>query len=157
MVELLKLLEKNAHYTPEQLAVMLGSTEEAVRAQIAEYERQGIIRGYLTLVDWEKTDRDYVAARIEIRVTPKKDCGFEEIAAQIARYEEVQSLYLVSGGYDLALTIVGKNFKEIASFVAYRLAPLDSVQSTTTHFVLRKYKEKGLLHLEEKDDRRVVL
>lgn len=156
MYELLKLLESNARYTDAQLASMLGCTEEEVRAQIAQYEKDGTLRGYLAVVDWEKTGREHVTARIEICVTPQKDRGFEEIAEQIAEFEEVQSLYLVSGGYDLALTIIGRTFQDIATFVAYRLAPLESVQSTTTHFVLRKYKEKGVRMEEKKDQRRMM-
>lgn len=157
MYELLKLLEDNARYSDDKLAAMLGQTEEEIHAQIRQYEKEGILRGYKAIVDWEKTDRDYVSARIELKVTPKKDRGFEELAEIISQYEEVQSLYLMSGGYDLALTIVGKTFKDIASFVAYRLAPLDSVQSTATHFILRKYKEKGAQLTRQKDERRVVL
>lgn len=157
MYDLLKLLEENARYSDDQLAAMLGITEQDVRAALKQYEKDGILRGYKAIVDWDKTDRDYVTARIELKVTPKKDRGFEELAEVIAQYREVQSLYLMSGGYDLGLTIVGKTFKDIASFVAYRLAPLDSVQSTATHFVLRKYKEKGIPLFDHKDERRVVL
>lgn len=157
MYDLLKLLEDNARYPDATLAAMLGVSEAQVQQELKKYEQQGIIRGYKAIVDWEKTDRDYVSARIELKVTPKKDRGFEELAEVIAQYDEVQSLYLMSGGYDLALTIVGKTFKDIASFVAYRLAPLDSVQSTATHFILRKYKEKGAILGKAKDERRVVL
>lgn len=157
MYDLLKLLEENARLSEEQLAAMLGMTKEAVRAQIAQAERQKIIRGYTAIIDWEQTSREYVTARIEVRVTPKKDRGFEEVAEQIAQLEEVRSLYLMSGSYDLALTVTGKSFKDIASFVAYRLAPIESVLSTSTNFVLRKYKEKGMKTVEEQDQRRVVL
>ena len=157
MYEMLKLLEENARYTDDALASMLGISEQEVREQIKAYEKQGVLRGYKAIVDWEKTERDYVTARIELKVTPKKDLGFEELAEIIAQYNEVQSLYLMSGGYDLGLTIVGKTFKDIASFVAYRLAPLESVQSTATHFVLRKYKDKGVAFIDKKDERRVVL
>lgn len=158
MNELLKLLEENARYSDAELAAMLDITEAEVREKIAQCERDGIIRGYRAIVDWEKTDRDVVTARIELKVTPKRDKGFEELAELISGYDEVQSLYLMSGGYDLGLTIVGKSFKDVANFVAYRLAPLDSVQSTATHFVLRKYKEKNTLLTDtEKDERGVVL
>lgn len=157
MYELLKLLEENARYSTDKLATMLGMTEDEVRTKIKEYEKAGVIRGYRAIIDWEKTEREYVSARIELKVTPKKDRGFEELAEQISHYSEVQSLYLMSGGYDLALTIVGKTFKDIANFVAYRLAPLDSVQSTATHFVLRKYKDKGVKLTSDRDERRVVL
>lgn len=155
MYKLLKTLEENARYSDEQIAAMLGCSEQEVRDAVRQYEKQGIIRGYTAIVDWEKTERGYVSARIELKVTPKRDRGFDELAEQIARFDEVQSLYLMSGGYDLALTVVGKSFKEIASFVAYRLAPMESVQSTATHFVLRKYKEKGANLIGEKEDGRV--
>ena len=156
MHELLTLLEENARYTAAELAAMLGQTEAEVAAAIAEYKKQGIIRGYKAIIDWERTDRDYVSARIELKVTPKRDRGFEELAEQISQYEEVQSLYLMSGGYDLALTVVGATFKDIASFVAYRLAPMESVVSTATHFVLRKYKDKGMVFVGPHEDERGV-
>ena len=152
MYDLLRLLEENARYTNAELAAMLDESEEDVRAEIAKYTASGVIKSYTTIIDWDKTDRDYVQARIELKVTPQKGHGFDELASQIAQFEEVQSLYLMSGGYDLALTVNGKNFKDIASFVAFRLAPLDSVQSTATHFVLRKYKDKGAV-LENQDNR----
>lgn len=158
MYDLLMQLEKNARLSEAELAAMLDMNEAEVKAAIKQYESEGVIRGYTTIVDWERTNREYVSARIELKVTPKKDRGFEELAEQISRYSEVQSLYLMSGGYDLAITIVGKTFKDIASFVAYRLAPLDSVQSTATHFILRKYKEKGLVTGDSlRDERGVVL
>lgn len=157
MYDLLKLLEENARYTTAELAAMLGKTEAEVAAAIDTYRRQGIIRGYKAIIDWERTDRDYVSARIELKVTPKRDRGFEELAEQISQYPEVQSLYLMSGGYDLALTIVGENFKDIASFVAYRLAPMESVLSTATHFVLRKYKDKGTILVDPQEDERSVM
>lgn len=157
MSELLKLLEDNAALTHGELAAMLGQSEEEVRAKIREYEQAGIIRGYKTIIDWEKTDRDLVTARIEIKVSPKRDVGFDELAEIISSFDEVQSLYLVSGGYDLALTIVGKTFKDIANFVAQRLAPLESVQSTATHFVLKKYKEKNAVLIDPENDERGVV
>lgn len=157
MNDLLLLLEKNGRLSCTELAAMLDTDEAAVHAAIKQYETEGIIRGYTAIVDWEKTDRDRVSARIELKVTPKKDRGFEALAEQISQYEEVQSLYLMSGGYDLALTIVGKSFKEIASFVAYRLAPMDSVQSTATHFILRKYKERGTVLEDSLEDERGVM
>lgn len=158
MTELLKLLEQNARYSNEELASMLGISAGEVAAMIAKAEKEGIICGYKGIIDWEKTDRDFVAARIELKVIPKRDRGFEELAEQISRYDEVRSLYLMSGGYDLALTVVGKTFKEIATFVAYRLATLDSVQSTATNFVLRRYKDKGAILIDkDKDERRVML
>lgn len=158
MEKLLKLLEENARLSNAQLAVMLGVTEEEVAGAIAQYEKEGIVHGYSALIDWEKAGCDRVEARIEIHVSPKKDRGFEEIAETIMEFDEVQTVYLMSGGYDLALTVRGKSFKDIALFVAHKLAPLDSVLSTATHFVLRKYKERGLPCAgEEKDERSVTL
>lgn len=157
MIELLKLLEENARYSDEELAAMLGMTEDEVRETIDKCKRDGIIRGYNTIVDWDKTDLDIVTARIEIKASPKKDKGFEELAELISGFDEVRSLYLMSGGYDLALTIAGKSLKDIANFVAHKLAPLDSVQSTATHFVLRKYKEKNTLLVEPDQDEREVI
>ncbi len=154
--KLLELLEENASLKPEQVAVMLGEKCEDVQATIASLEKQGIIKGYKALIDWDKTDRDLVNARIEIKVTPKANMGFEEIAYTISQFREVETCYLMSGGYDLALTISGKSFKDIALFVAHRLAPLDPVQSTSTHFVLRKYKERGIMMVEDFEDEREV-
>lgn len=158
MYELLKLVEQDARLTCEELATMTGRTTEEVAAQLDEYKKQGILKGYRAIIDWEKTERDFVAAHIELKVIPKKDRGFEELAETISRYDEVESLYLMSGGHDLALTVIGKNFKDIAAFVAYRLAVLDSVQATATHFVLRRYKEKGVILMDSPaDERRMYL
>lgn len=157
MYSLLKLLEENARYSVQELADLLGWSTQQVEEQIAAYEKAGILRGYKAIIDWDKTERDVVTARIELKVTPKKDHGFEELAERISQYDEVQSLYLMSGGYDLAVTVVGKNFREIASFVAYRLAPIDEVQSTATHFVLRKYKDKGVILVDRRKDERGIM
>lgn len=158
MEKLLKLLETNARITNAQLAAMLDTTEEKVEEAIAQYEKDGVIHGYTALIDWDKTGRDLVMARIEIRVSPKKDRGFEEIAETIMEFDEVETVYLMSGGYDLALTVRGRTFKDVAMFVAHRLSPLDSVLSTATHFVLRKYKERGFKVIgEERDERSVTL
>ncbi len=154
MERLLKLLEENARLSVEDLAAMLNQTPEAVAAQMDEYEKQGVIRGYKALVDWEKTGTDKVKAVIELRVRPKKSHGFDEIATAIASMREVQSVLLMSGGYDLQLIISGHSFQEIASFVAKRLSPLDDVLSTATHFVLRTYKKDGVAYGEEETDER---
>ena len=155
-MKLLKLLEDNAKLTGAQLAAMLASTEEEVAAATAELEREGTLKGYHALVDWDRTDRNLVSARIEIKVIPKSTMGFEEIAYTISQFPEVETCYLMSGGYDLALTISGKTFKDIALFVAHRLAPLDAVQSTSTHFVLKKYKYHGVILVEDEKDEREV-
>ena len=154
--KLLKLIAEDAKLTDAQLAAMLGAREEEVAGAFASLEKEGIIKGYKALIDWDKTDRNLVSARIEIKVIPKGSMGFEEIAYTISQFREVETCYLMSGGYDLALTISGKTFKDIALFVAHRLAPLEPVQSTSTHFVLKKYKERGLLMVDDVKDEREV-
>ena len=146
MDTILKLLEENAQLTAEQLAVMLGKSEEEVKAAIKRYEDEGVIRGYTALVDWDKTDREYVSAIIEIKVTPQRDRGYDRLAEKIINYPEVKSIMLVSGGFDLLVTIEGKTLKEVAYFVANKLAPMEGVLSTATHFVLKKYKDKGIVY-----------
>ena len=155
--KLLRLIDDNAKLTNEQLAVMLGEDAQDVAQTIAGYEKQGVILGYKALIDWDQTDRNLVSARIEIKVIPKGTMGFEEIAYTISQFREVETCYLMSGGYDLALTISGKTFKDIALFVAHRLAPLEPVQSTSTHFVLKKYKQRGQMMVDDfKDEREVT-
>ena len=155
--KLLRLIDDNAKLTNEQLAVMLGEDAQDVAQTIDGYEKQGVIRGYKALIDWDQTDRNLVSARIEIKVIPKGTMGFEEIAYTISQFREVETCYLMSGGYDLALTISGKTFKDIALFVAHRLAPLEPVQSTSTHFVLKKYKQRGQMMVDDfKDEREVT-
>ena len=157
MDKLLKLLDTNARLTNAQLAVMLDTTEEAVAAQIADWERSGVIRAYKALIDWDRTDREYVTAIIELRVTPKRDLGFEGIAETVMRFEEVESVYLMSGAFDLSVFVNGRTFRDVAMFVAKRLSTLDSVLSTATHFVLRTYKKDGVLYGLEPTDERELL
>ena len=140
-LKLLKLLSKNARYKNEDLAAMTGRTEEEVKSEIAQMENEGLIRGYKAVVDWERMDSAYVSAIIELKVTPKAGLGFEEVARRIMKYPEVESVYLMSGGYDLSVIVKGKTFQEVALFVAKELSTIDSVLSTSTHFVLRRYKE----------------
>ncbi len=156
MDPLLLLLEENARLSNKELATMLNMSEGDVVKKIADYEKSGIIKGYTAIIDRERAEKDYVVAIIELCVTPKVDYGFEEIAERIAAYEEVESVYLMSGGYDLALFVSGKTFKDVAWFVSKRLAVLDSVVSTATHFLLSRYKEKGFLIREEMQDERGV-
>lgn len=157
MDKLIKLLENNSRLSNKELAVMLGETEEAVAEKISRYESEGIIRGYKTVVNWDKVDNEHVTALIEIKVTPKRGHGFEEIAQRITQLDEVESLYLMSGAYDFAVMITGKTFQDVAMFVAKRLSPLDSVLSTATHFVLRRYKDMGIeLSPVSGDDRGIV-
>ena len=156
MDRLLKVLHENCRLTTKDMAVMLGKTEDEIKTAVAEYEKAGVIRGYKAIVDWENTDREYVSAIIELKVTPKRDRGFDEIATRIGSFPEVKNIYLMSGGYDLHLTIEGRTFQDIALFVAKKLAPLDTVQSTATHFVLKRYKEEGIAFFEDTKDERSI-
>lgn len=157
MEKLLRLLEKNARLSNAELAVMLNTDEETVAKEIAALEKEGVIRGYKALIDWDRTDREYVTALIELRITPKKDTGFDGIAEKIMKFEEVETICLMSGGFDLMVMVNGRTFKDVAMFVAKRLSSLDSVVSTATHFVLRRYKEKNVLFLSEEKDERSAL
>ncbi len=151
---ILQALEDHANLTPAQLAAMCGKETGDVKKLIETYEESGVILGYKTIIDWDKTDREYVSALIEVKITPQRDRGFDRVAEQIYSYPEVQSLYLMSGGFDLAVLIEGKTMKEVAYFVAQKLAPIEDVISTATHFVLRKYKDKGIVYgAPEKDER----
>ncbi len=156
--EILKLLSTNARYTIEQIATMIAATPEAVAAEIDEMEKTGIICGYKTVIDWEQVDSTSVSAIIELNVVPKADLGFEEVAEKVASYPEVEAVYLMSGGYDLNVVVKGKNLQDVARFVARELATIDSVTSTATHFVMRRYKEMDVkLFEEEPDDRGTFL
>lgn len=145
MDRLLKLLEQDGRLSLEQLAVMLDTDQETVAARMDELAQSGVIMGYQAIINWEKTDHDLVTSIIELKVTPKRDHGFDEIAEAIAQLPEVDSVFLMSGGYDLAITVHGKTFKDVALFVAKRLSTMDSVLSTGTHFVLKKYKDRGII------------
>ncbi len=156
MEQLLELLQDNARLTTAQLAAMVGETEEAVKAAVAGYEKEGVIKGYHTLVNWEKLGAPMATALIELKVTPQKHTGFDEIAGRVMNFPEVESVYLMSGGYDLAVTVTGKTMQDIAMFVAKRLATIEGVISTATHFVLTKYKDGGVVFnsdYEEIDER----
>ena len=146
MDNLLKIMEDDATLTPAQLAVMLGKEEGEIRDLIQKYESEGVILGSKTMIDWDETDREYVTAMIEVKMTPQRDRGFDRIAEKIYQYPEVQSVYLMSGGYDLCLIIEGRTMKEVAYFVAHKLATIECILSTATHFVLRKYKDKGVVY-----------
>ena len=158
MEKLLQLLEDDCRYTPEQLATMCGTTPEMIKNKLDEFEKNGTILGYKALVDWDKTDREYVSAAIELKIAPQRDLGFDRIAEKIYNYPEVTSVFLMSGGYDLLLTIEGKTMKDVAFFVAYKLAPIDGVVATSTSFVLKKYKDKGVIYrAPEKDEREPLI
>ena len=152
--EILKLLNKNARYSADDIAIMLNISTDEVNDSIKQLEKDGLIRGYKAVIDWEKLDSAYVSAIIEINVVPKVGLGFEEVAEKIMKYPEVESVYLMSGVYDLNVVVKGKTLHDIARFVAKELATIDSVTSTTTHFVMRRYKEMDVeLISGEQDDR----
>ena len=152
-IKLLKLLGKNARYSVAELATMLGADEKTVKDQIIEMEKSGLIRGYKAVIDWEKLDSAAVSALIELKVSPQADYGFEEIAKRVMMYPEVESVYLMSGGYDLCVTVRSKTFQQVAMFVAKELSTIDAVVSTATHFILRRYKELDVILTDGDDDR----
>ena len=153
-IELLKLLENDSRLTYEQIGVMLDKTPEEIKEEIAELEKSGVILGYKTLIDWEKTERESVSAMIDVKLTPQRDRGFDRVAEKIYNYPEVKAVSLMSGGYDLSVLIEGKTMKEVAFFVSQKLATIDAVTSTATHFVLHKYKDTGVVYdIPEIDER----
>ena len=152
--QILTLLERNSRMTAEEIAVLLGSSREMVEEEIRKMEEQRIICGYNTLINWEQADADKVTGLIEVRVSPQRGKGFDHIAERIYNYPEVKSVYLISGGYDLLVILEGKSLKEIASFVHSKLSTMESVLSTATHFILKKYKDDGIIFNQEKADQR---
>lgn len=152
--KILRILEKNARATVEDIAVVTGLSEQEVRAEISEMEFAGVIRGYKAIVDWERVDDSAVTAIIELKVTPQSGMGFEDVAARIAKYPAVESVYLLSGAADLIITVKGKTFREVSDFLARELATLESVNSTATQFVMRRYKELGVELTDEEQDER---
>lgn len=156
--EILDILSENSRLTNEQIAVMLNRDEEEVSRTIKEMERKNVIIGYSALIDWEKTGKDVVMACIEVKVTPQRDQGFDKIAERICQYPQVKSCSLISGDFDLFVIVEGKSMKEVALFVAEKLATIDSVLSTATHFILKKYKENGVTYEQKyKDNREAVV
>lgn len=155
--ELLSIIEKNSRIGIKELAVMLGISEIDAANEIAKLESEGVICGYHTLIDWEKTSLDKVSALIEVRVTPQRGQGFDSIAQRIYNYPEVKSVYLISGGFDLLVTLEEKSLKEVALFVSDKLATLDSILSTGTHFILKKYKVNGTILSKPQEDYREVV
>ena len=145
-IEILKLIEKDAKLSAEQIATMLDCDVQSVKDDIAEMEKSGVILGYNTVVDWEKTDLETVSAMIDVKLTPQRDRGFDRVAEKIYNYPEVKAVYLMSGSYDLSVLIEGRTMKEVAFFVSQKLAPIEAVISTATHFVLHKYKDTGVLY-----------
>ena len=145
MTKLLQLLEEDCTLTPEQLASMADMKVEDVKAAVKRYEEEKIVLGYKAIVDWDRTEREAVTALIEVKVTPQRGEGFDRVAERIYQYDEVESVYLMSGAYDLTVIISGRTLKEVAQFVGERLSTLEDVTGTATHFILHKYKEKHLI------------
>lgn len=157
--ELLRLLEQDSRLTPEQIASLLAEPVETVRETIARLEADKVIVKYPALINWELVeDHPYVTAMIDVKVTPKRDVGFDEVAERICRFPEVKAVYLMSGAsYDLSVVLEGKTMREVASFVSQKLATLDSVVSTATHFILKRYKHDGIQFEDKDEDHRMVV
>ena len=151
------LLETNSRMELKDLAVMLGVDEVIVANEIAQMEKEHIICGYHTLINWESTSEEKVVALIEVRVTPQRDMGFDKLAERIYQYEEVKSVYLMSGAYDFTVIVEGRTMKSVAQFVSSKLATIDAVLSTATHFVLKKYKDHGTVLTQEMQDERMLV
>lgn len=155
--KILTFIENNSRIELKDLAVMLGSSEAEVANEIADMEKEGIICGYHTLIDWDKTSEEKVTALIEVKVTPQRGLGFDKVAERIYNYPEVNSVYLISGGFDFLVMLEGKTMRDVAQFVSDKLSPLDSVLSTATHFILKKYKDHGSIMAHESKDERMLM
>ncbi len=155
-LKLLKYLEGNAKYSLGELSSLLGASEEEIKKEIEKLEDEGIIQGYKTIINWDKECPEMVEAIIELKVSPQKGVGFDMVAAEVAAFPQVRSVYLVSGGFDLAVIVRGKSMKEIALFVGERLSTIDTVLSTATHFLLNAYKTDGKVLVNQKKDERVI-
>ena len=152
-IRLIKLLEADCTLSGEQLAALCDTTEEDIAARRAQLEQEGVLLGYKALVNWEKTATELVEALIEVRITPQRDKGFDRIAERIYQYDEVASCYLMSGAYDLAVTVTGRSLQEVANFVSRKLSTLDGVISTATHFILKKYKSQNRI-FEQREEQK---
>lgn len=158
MKEILDILEQNAKLTVAEAAAMAGLTEKEAADAIAAYEANRVILGYKALINWDRTDRDFVTAVIDVKLVPQRDKGFDSISERIYKYPQVKACWLMSGSYDLSVMIEGKNLKEVAMFVSEKLAVIDGVLSTSTHFVLKKYKDSNIIFEGiEKDDREAIV
>lgn len=155
--KILSYLEKNSRIDTRELAIILGEEESAVTEEIKKMEEEKVICGYHTMIDWDKTDTDYVTALIEVRVTPQRGQGFDSIAERIYKYPEVRAVYLISGGYDLMVILEGKSLKAVSQFVSDKLSTMDSVLSTATHFILKKYKDHGTIFDKKTKDERMLV
>ncbi|HIZ74146.1 MAG TPA: Lrp/AsnC family transcriptional regulator [Candidatus Mediterraneibacter stercoravium] len=156
-LEILKYIEKHSRVELGELAVMLGVEETDVANEMAEMEKEKIICGYHTLIDWDKTGLETVTALIEVRVTPQRNRGFDRIAERIYNYPEVYAVYLISGSYDLLVTLEGRTLKEVSRFVSEKLSPIDEVLSTATHFILKKYKDHGTIMVPKTESERMLV
>ena len=155
--KILSVIEKNSRIDIAELAILLGEDETAIANEIADMEKEGVICGYHTLINWDKTNNEKVNALIEVRVTPQKGMGFDNIAERIYQFSEVNAVYLMSGSFDFTVFIEGRTMRDVAQFVSDKLAPMDSVLSTATHFVLKKYKDHGtILSAKKKDERQLI-
>jgi DNA-binding Lrp family transcriptional regulator len=155
--ELLRIIEKNSRIDLKDIAIMLGAEEAEVANEIAAMEKEKIICGYYTLINWDNTSDERVSALIEVRVTPQRGMGFDNIAQRIAKYDEVKAVYLMSGGFDFTVILEEKSMKEIAQFVTSKLSTLDQILNTATHFVLKKYKDYGVTMIDEEKDERMLV
>lgn len=155
--KILKVLEKNARVDIDELAVLIGEDPEAVEAEVTAMEKENIISGYNTMINWDKIGVERVTAMIEVSVTPQRNMGFDAIARKIYQYPEVDSVSLISGGFDLMVTVEGRTLKEVSSFVSEKLSPLDSVIQTKTNFILKRYKDHGIVMTETKKDERIPM
>lgn len=155
--KILAVIEKNSRINLKDLAILLGESEAAVANEIAEMEKEKIICGYHTLIDWDKTGVEMVTALIEVRVTPQRDRGFDRLAERIYNYPEVYAVYLISGSYDLLVTLEGKSLKEVSRFVSEKLSPIEGVLNTATHFILKKYKDHGTIMTPKTESERIMV
>ena len=155
--QILSYLEKNSKMDPKEIAILLGTEPDVVENEIRKMEEEKIICGYHTMIDWDKTSSEMVTALIDVRVTPERGQGFDSIAERIYKYPEVRSVYLISGGYDLMVILEGKTLKEVSQFVTDKLSTLDSVLSTATHFILKKYKDHGTIFDQKIKDERMLV
>ena len=155
--KILAIIEKNSRIDLKDLAALLGESEAAVANEIADMEKENIICGYHTMINWDNTGNEKVIALIEVKVTPQRGMGFDKIAERIYQYSEVNSVYLMSGAFDFTVIIEGKTMREVAQFVSEKLSPMDSVLSTATHFVLKKYKDHGTVRYEKPGDERMMI
>jgi DNA-binding Lrp family transcriptional regulator len=154
--DILDILENNSRANVDDMAVMLGKTVDEIRVAIAEMEADKIICGYSTLINWDKTEKEFVTAMIEVRLTPQREMGYDKLAERIYSFDNVKDVYLMSGAYDILIMMEGKNIKDISHFISSKLATFDGVCGTATHFVLKKYKEHGVIIESGKDERMII-